>query len=185
MNHEVLSPAEWARQNFDPKIFICPKGDAKKARQAGFDLRLALKTYTNFICDEADIVLMLPNWEPSKGCRYEPALAVALEKDVGYFTFESAWNAQNIGRFEPSPPNYLNDALEGIQRRLRQIYRRTNRCKDQWQSAGANLHARFGRSSLCDLGIDHSPCALSRNTKRSCCVKECCGVRPHQLIHST
>jgi len=74
MRHEVFSPAEWARQNFDPKIFICLKGDAKKARRAGFDLKLALKTYTNFICDEADIVVMLPDWEPSKGCRYEHAL---------------------------------------------------------------------------------------------------------------
>ena len=107
MGHEVFSPAEWARQNFDPKIFICPKGDAKKARRAGFDLRLALKTYTNFICDEADIVVMLPDWEPSKGCRYEHALAVALEKSIGYFTFDSAWNSQNIGSFQPSLVNAL------------------------------------------------------------------------------
>jgi len=115
MGHEVFSPAEWARQNFDPKIFICPKGDAKKARAAGFDLPRALTTYANYISYEADIVPMLPGFEPSKGCRFEHSLAVALEKDIGYFTFESAWNTQNIGSFQPSPPNYLNDALEGIQ----------------------------------------------------------------------
>jgi len=96
MGHEVFSPAEWARENFDPKIFICPKGDAKKARSAGFDLPRALVAYANYISYEADIVVMLRDWEPSKGCRFEHALAVALEKSIGYFTFDSAWNTQNI-----------------------------------------------------------------------------------------
>jgi len=94
MGHEVFSPAEWARENFDPKIFICPKGDAKKTRRAGFDLKLALKTYTNFICDEADIVVMLPDWEPSKGCRYEHALTVALDLPTGYC---ESWCVGSIG----------------------------------------------------------------------------------------
>jgi nucleoside 2-deoxyribosyltransferase len=115
LGHQVFSPAEWARQNFDPKIFICPKGDAKKARRAGFDLKKALKTYANFICDEADIVVMLPGFENSKGCRFEHSLTVALEKPTGYFTIEAAWNTRNVGSFQPSSPKYLTDALDRIQ----------------------------------------------------------------------
>jgi hypothetical protein len=42
MNDEVFSPAEWARANFDLKIFICAKGGTKKARAAGFDLPINL-----------------------------------------------------------------------------------------------------------------------------------------------
>src|SRR5262249_6649191 len=85
MGHEVFSPAEWPRENFDPKMFICPKGDAKLAPKKGFDLPKALVTYANFISCEADLILMLPGWEPSKGCRYEHALAVALDLPIGYW----------------------------------------------------------------------------------------------------
>src|SRR5262249_54057302 len=104
IGHEVFSSAEWARQNSDPKIFICPKGDAKKARRTGFDLPRALVAYANYISYEADIILMLPNWEPSKGCRYEHALAVALDLPIGYW---ESWCVGSIG----VPRQFLTDEV--------------------------------------------------------------------------
>ena len=40
-----------------------------------FPIRIAFAAYANFICLEADTLVLLPGWEPSKGVRAEKALA--------------------------------------------------------------------------------------------------------------
>ncbi len=54
-------------------------GDLKKfTEKTGFNLRKALKRDLKWICAHADMVVMLPGWENSKGSRAEVATATAL-----------------------------------------------------------------------------------------------------------
>ena len=53
-------------------------GSLDVANKQGFSLRQALAEDTNFICLEANVIMMLPGWETSKGARAEHALATAL-----------------------------------------------------------------------------------------------------------
>lgn len=79
--HRVFNPAERdverhggvniAKGNMDGSL------DKAKASH-GFSLRQALADDTNFICLEADWILMLPGWEKSNGAQAEHRLAVAL-----------------------------------------------------------------------------------------------------------
>lgn len=47
----------------------------------GFSLRTALKEDTAFICDNADLLVLLPGWEKSNGAQAEHRLAVALQSE--------------------------------------------------------------------------------------------------------
>lgn len=48
------------------------------SRETGFDIRKALHTDLTWICQEADMVIVLPGWENSPGTRAEVATATAL-----------------------------------------------------------------------------------------------------------
>lgn len=48
------------------------------AKQHGFNLREALALDLEFICREADAVVLLPGWQNSKGATAERAAALAL-----------------------------------------------------------------------------------------------------------
>lgn len=49
-----------------------------------FNLRAALAEDTEFICNEADHLVLLPGWEESSGARAEKALSEALNHSVWY-----------------------------------------------------------------------------------------------------
>lgn len=77
---EVFSPAEKDNEVHGKDI---SKGNATgdeaiATKEHGFDLRRALGDDTAWICANADGVVMLPEWEKSRGAQAEVALAKAL-----------------------------------------------------------------------------------------------------------
>jgi hypothetical protein len=76
--HEVFNPAEHDTAMFGKDISN-PAGCAETAAaEHGFDRRAVLKADLAWICDNADAIALLPDWEKSSGARAEYALATAL-----------------------------------------------------------------------------------------------------------
>ena len=66
---EVFNPVE----QFDlDQLLKLDKQQRKQARRAG------MKADLNWICDHADVILLLPGWEKSPGAFAENAVALAL-----------------------------------------------------------------------------------------------------------
>lgn len=83
----VFSPAERdiERHGGDDSIFTDNvDGDIEVAFDNGFSLRDALRDDTHFICQEADAIALLPNWEYSAGACAEWQLARALRLEFLY-----------------------------------------------------------------------------------------------------
>lgn len=78
---EVFSPAERDRKedDFDPSAM---KGTDDELVEVGFSLRDALGDDLEYICKEADAVVVLPGWEKSSGANAEVATAKALSLPV-------------------------------------------------------------------------------------------------------
>jgi hypothetical protein len=74
--HTVFNPAEHDRETGFDAVALNLKGT--EAAEHGFSLRDALKADLSWICDNADGIALLPNWQGSKGVRAEVALADAL-----------------------------------------------------------------------------------------------------------
>lgn len=65
-------------------------GDIKQAKaEHGFSLRKALADDCKFICEQADIIVMLPGWELSKGANAEHRLGIALQSEGVEFIYLS------------------------------------------------------------------------------------------------
>lgn len=86
----VFNPAENDINSNGSADFVVSNttGCLDSAIEQGFDLRKALAEDTRFICEEADILALLPGWERSKGAQAERSLAVALGLDVIFLNRE-------------------------------------------------------------------------------------------------
>lgn len=76
--HIVFNPAERDEEVYGKEFFRSANGDQEKAAQEGFSLRDALGADLDWICREAEGIVMLPGWSDSKGARAELAVAHAL-----------------------------------------------------------------------------------------------------------
>ena len=82
--HTVFNPAEKDIERHGGTNISAGNatGDINAAKKDhGFSLRQALAEDTNFICLEADTIVMLPGWEKSNGAQAEHRLAVALQSE--------------------------------------------------------------------------------------------------------
>ena len=83
--HEVFNPAERDIERHNGKDISAdnPNGcQIVAAKNHGFSLRQALADDCEYICLQADAIVMLPGWEHSKGARAEHALAAALGHNI-------------------------------------------------------------------------------------------------------
>ena len=78
---EVFNPAERDRDKYGDEIEFM---NADQAKAIGFSINDALKADLVWICDNADCIALLPNWEHSPGAKTEWALALALNLFVRY-----------------------------------------------------------------------------------------------------
>ena len=79
--HEIFNPAERDRETYGDAI---EDAEPDEAKQLGFSIRDALKADLSWICDNADCIALLPNWEQSPGAKAEWALAVVLRLHFWY-----------------------------------------------------------------------------------------------------
>lgn len=82
--HSVFSPAEKDIERHGGVNIAAgnASGDIARAKaDHGFSLREALAQDCEYICLEANCVLMLPGWETSKGAQAEHRLATALKSE--------------------------------------------------------------------------------------------------------
>jgi len=86
MGHEVFSPAEYVRGIYGQDFFKCLTGDAKSARERGFDLEKALTDYFTFIVGDCEMVVFLPGWEYSEGATWEWKTTVTVKKPCLYLS---------------------------------------------------------------------------------------------------
>lgn len=89
--HEVFNPAEHDVETFGQ--VRSPKGSeitlARKAGMTALELRrMVFKADTAWLCENADAVALLPNWQNSKGATAEHALALALGIEVIFLSTE-------------------------------------------------------------------------------------------------
>lgn len=77
-------------------------GDIDKAKsEHGFSLRQALAEDTQFICLEADCIVLLPGWEKSNGAQAEHRLAVALKSEGMEIVYMDETNCRLIEQVYP------------------------------------------------------------------------------------
>ena len=80
----VFNPAERDVAEHGEEIANSETGNLKDVAHLGFSLRKALSDDTQYICNVADTIAMLPGWENSKGAQAEWALARALGHKIIY-----------------------------------------------------------------------------------------------------
>lgn len=75
----VFSPAERDREVHGTALEQNKTGDEQEAASnVGFSLNDALKADMDWICDQAQVIALLPGWAKSSGANAEKALATAL-----------------------------------------------------------------------------------------------------------
>lgn len=76
--HYVFNPAERDEHVHGPGVSDSKTGDLAEAEAKGFNLREALADDLDWVCREAEAVVVLPGWTASKGACAEVAAARAL-----------------------------------------------------------------------------------------------------------
>ena len=113
--HTVFSPAEKDIERLGHDLSKGnATGDIAFANKQGFSLRQALADDTNFICLEANCIVLLPGWEKSNGAQAEHRLAVALQSEgmeILYMAEELCTHLEYV--FSISPGQQREDALVG------------------------------------------------------------------------
>jgi hypothetical protein len=77
VGHEVFSPAEEDRRKWPDRPWSSYSGNPEIDGIPLEDMRLIIKSDLVWICDNAEAIALLPQWETSKG--------VAVEKPLGHF----------------------------------------------------------------------------------------------------
>jgi hypothetical protein len=82
--HEVLNPAEMDSPEAQEAALASPNGDFSELRAGGCDETWGdfLREDVKIIADEVDGVVLLENWEPSRGVRLEAFVAASVMKPV-------------------------------------------------------------------------------------------------------
>lgn len=75
---EVFSPADRDREVYGKDIENNPTGDEGKITNVACTINDCMKADTQWICDHATCIALLPGWEKSSGANAELALAKAL-----------------------------------------------------------------------------------------------------------
>lgn len=81
---EIFNPPVHDIAKYGDHILMSPTGDPGYAVANGFNLRDTLYDDVAFITKKATHILMLRDWEDSKGARAEHALAKALGIEIIY-----------------------------------------------------------------------------------------------------
>lgn len=82
--HTVFNPAQRDVTKCGMSAFYSAHGDLEDIKHLGFSLRDSLGTDTAWICEHAEAIALLPDWEKSKGAKAEKALAEALSLEIRY-----------------------------------------------------------------------------------------------------
>lgn len=82
----VFNPAERdiERHGTDISKYSRNGDEQKLIEKHGFNLRVALHDDLSWICQEAEVIAMLPGWENSKGANAEIATAKAIGLEIIY-----------------------------------------------------------------------------------------------------
>lgn len=73
----VYNPAEEDRKRHGADIHASATGDVSDL-PPGFEIRPTIKAGLEWLCDEADCVVVLPGWDESSGATAEVAVADAI-----------------------------------------------------------------------------------------------------------
>lgn len=100
---------------FNPCEFITDRYKRMTLEERWMPRRLAFKTNTAWICEKADVVLLLPGWEASPGAMAEYSLAKALK----IFTY----HAPDVIVLDVHPP--IDTMIASLQAREEEYYDRS------------------------------------------------------------
>jgi hypothetical protein len=82
--HEVFNPAAHDEALHGAGSLVSATGDLADIAHVGFSHREAMAADTQWICNHADAIAMMPGWEKSTGAFAEWALAKCLGLEVIY-----------------------------------------------------------------------------------------------------
>ena len=81
----VFSPAEEDRRKFPDRDWDNMTGDIAADGLTFDDMRVLIRADLNWICDNANMLVLLPGWDRSKGAKLEKALAEFLGLEIRFW----------------------------------------------------------------------------------------------------
>lgn len=110
--HNVFNPAQKdiTRLGTDPSIGNVTGSIEQAKTEHKFSLREALAEDCEYICLEANCILMLPGWETSKGAMAEHRLATALQSEGMDILYINEEECQELEKWVARNPDFLKNA---------------------------------------------------------------------------